>query len=460
MKKRNLSTFFLTILAVFFFFPISFLFSTEKQSKEDLKFEFRYIRVISEVPGSLTVTGSDTGTGTGIKSASNKTGTKLLMGYNCEDVVVNSVSELLKVMRVTSEKDLSTEQAGLLEAFKYSSSVKMKTRLKFGANCKIRENKIIVNLCDTTFVKCPDREKLRTNFWPCAWDNELLLSSLSGDCKNTLIHEMSHVLDRNCRSTNGPDGKHFENEVTSELSAFTEGWAEFNQYYDFPAGFYSSSYLMYEDPSSTKDTPKYETKSISSKDVIPQDLLKTENIVAGIMFKIASEIPDGYRKIYETFIEINKTEKNITGFLQKYLSRYPDDAAKVLEIFDINTSYKFPKEDLEVFFPGYTQSYLSRRKPPKSASDDNSTNTQSLTNIEIATNTAISPNTPIATDSSKNNISHSTSVGTQIASGSNLINTSDASASDSTIFPQSDIPPVDPAQTKDKDSSEGFIGSW
>ncbi|MBF0410190.1 MAG: hypothetical protein HQM10_22790, partial [Candidatus Riflebacteria bacterium] len=454
--------FFLTILAVFFFFPISFLFSTEKQSKEDTKFEFRYIRVLSEAPRSMAVTGSDTGTGTGtgIKSASKKTETIQLMGYNCEDVVVNSVSELLEEMRVTSEKDLSTEQAELLEAFKYSSSEKMKTRLKFGANCNVPDNKIIVNLCDTTFANCPDKGKLILKFWPCAVGNEILLSSLSGGCKDVLTHEVSHALDQNYRVDYGPDGMHRANEVTSEISAFAEGWAQFNEFYDFPESYFSVTSLTYEDASSTKDSPKYNSKLISSKDVKAQDLLKTENIVAGIMFKIASEIPDGYRKIYETFIEINKTDKSITSFLKKYLTLYSGDAAKVLEIFDINTSYKFPEEELEKLFPGHTRSYLSSRKTPKSGSGDNSANTQPSASIETSINTAIPSNTAIAIDSLENNTSYSTSVGTSIDSGNNLINTSDTAEANSTLFPQNDISPTDTAQTKDNESSQGFIGSW
>ncbi|MBF0409419.1 MAG: hypothetical protein HQM10_18915 [Candidatus Riflebacteria bacterium] len=343
MKKFN--TFFCSIFIVlqFLFLFIYFSVSLAEESQKTVDLAYEYCRIVDVAPASGPI-------------PANLLSYK---GYLYESIRIQSSAELLRAMRAGSEEDLSDEQKGLFKAFNHGSSDNMKKRLSYASECNIPDNSISVYLLDTTFIQGVERSKLRNDLWPMAIGNKIILSCIDRsptDTASLLAHETSHTVDNiNLNLIDyGKDKRHHLNEVSTKSTAFSEGWAIFNQYYDFPSTAMLPSKLMYETASSAFGHPDYVMRSLTDSEVAPEDFLKTEGVVSEILFHIAHQIPDGFDKIFKSFLKIrNDNSKDITSLINVLLDSYPEDSKKIMEIFARDTASRFSSEEFKKSFPNH-----------------------------------------------------------------------------------------------------------
>jgi len=233
-----------------------------------------------------------------------------------EDTKVRSREQLLAAMGAASEKDLSTGQKSLLDSFTHGQSSAMRERLKFAEICKpqdVQNSKIGVALYDTTFLSGVPSDTVRKDFWPRA-SRPITLSSHWGqtqattDSKSLLTHEVSHAIDNQRLTETQPygfDGKHWGQEIIKPGAAFMEGGANFNEFLDFPSTARDNPY-SYFSREVVKSDGSNGWEYVDPKEMTGNDFLQVELVVAQILFKIATTIPNGKGKILDQFAEGNK----------------------------------------------------------------------------------------------------------------------------------------------------------
>ncbi|MBF0544704.1 MAG: hypothetical protein HQM08_09735 [Candidatus Riflebacteria bacterium] len=349
-----------------------------------VEFEFTYDRVVSATKqeGNTVSTGDNLSTATfltaietsasitnSIASESvqnNDTSTKVTAwkglrsgrNYTVEETKVKTRAELLKLMDVTSESDLSKGQKALLAAFDFAHSEAMKKRLSLAEKCNVPDNLIGISLIDTTFVQSIPNEDLASDFWPCCAGTTVFLSSAyaqnysTAHLETTLSHEVSHALDRvplPYPSGYSQNGMHYSNQKTTPVTALKEGWAEFNEFLDFPETFQRPSEIYREMPLLHNG---YEYVHLNSPDLSGEDLLAVEGIDAALLFDLSKKLPDGKKKIFDTFVKLNHgATRSMVDFINSMASDYPSDVKEIFNTLDIYTECKFSDEDLKRLFP-------------------------------------------------------------------------------------------------------------
>ncbi len=274
--------------------------------------------------------------------------------YDVRRVKVKDEAHLLRLMGAESETELSDGQKAMLAVYRHSRSQAINERHQYGYLSKVK-----VILSDTSGYE--DRNKyphVRRDFWPYSQGSLIQISSghynYSGaedDARSTFVHEYAHSLDRTIKefiNPYGKDGSHFSNEMTKPRSAFVEGWAEFNEMLD-------SEYEVKTMKNSIKNVRlesktvagQYQIVSADNPELSGQNLLSVEGINAMILYRLANEVPDGRKKIFETFSKTNwKIFRSLSTFSKDFARRYPEDAAKLAEIIDTESKGRLSEAEL------------------------------------------------------------------------------------------------------------------
>lgn len=285
---------------------------------------------------------------------------------------VRDEAHLLELMGVKSESQLTDGQKALMASFRMSQSQAIKNRIPYGKQSKIR-----VILSDTTGFDdkntFPDVEK---DFWPYSNGSLIQLSSngynypnSEDDARSTFLHEYAHSMDGTVKeffNPYGKDGSHYCDEKTGKRAAFIEGWAEFNEMLEFPmerSRIISSvnSQIRIE---SKKKAGEYEFVDPKGSDISGLDLLNVEGVNACILFRMASEIPDGQKKVFEAFVASNGWFNNLRDLVKAFLRKNPGELAKVGTIIDEATYGKLTDSQLQEFIGDSAAStaFLKTRK--------------------------------------------------------------------------------------------------
>lgn len=274
--------------------------------------------------------------------------------YDVRRVKVKDEAHLLRLMGAESETELSDGQKAMLAVYRHSRSQAINERHQYGYLSKVK-----VILSDTSGFE--DQSKyphVRRDFWPYSQGSLIQISSghynYSGaedDARSTFVHEYAHSLDRTIKefiNPYGKDGSHFSNEMTKPRSAFVEGWAEFNEMLD-------SEYEVKTMKNSIKNVRlesktvagQYQIVSADNPELSGQNLLSVEGINAMILYRLANEVPDGRKKIFETFSKTNwKIFRSLSTFSKDFARRYPEDAAKLAEIIDTESKGRLSEAEL------------------------------------------------------------------------------------------------------------------
>ncbi|MBF0544946.1 MAG: hypothetical protein HQM08_10955 [Candidatus Riflebacteria bacterium] len=326
--------------------------------------------------------------------------------YRIKCVKVTDEKQLLELMGAKGdESKLTNGQKGLLAAYRFSTSKAIKDRLAISTRSVIP-----TVLTDTTGFEDPQKfSNLERDFWPMSMGSTIQLSSrcmsvpnydLEG--KTTLVHELSHTLDKNIplgllrevihnhftdgTLIYGKDMMHYQNEVTTPRASFMEGWAEFNEALEFPEErnqmFSETKKLFKEDPK-TGEKKYYEA---TDPELSATDLLNCEGVITVILCRVASETTDGRKKVFDAFLASNSSNHTLKSFFKKFIAQHPGDLEKVKKILNEETHGKLSEKELSDLL-GITQAQASTPVP---------TPTPAPTPIptKTALNSAETPNSP------------------------------------------------------------------
>ena len=299
------------------------------------------------------------------------------LAYEVQRTRVKSEKHLLNLMGANSEEDLSDGQKALLAVYRHSKSEAIKERLPYGYQSKIK-----VMLSDTTGFDDPNTNPhTRRDFWPYAHGNLIQLSSgrynfpgSDSDARSTFVHEFAHTMDRTIHEFTHPygkDGLHYVNEMIKPRSAFSEGWAGFNEMLDSEDEVKSMRRAIKRIKIESKsEAGQYEHIDADSADISGKDLLLVEGINANILYRIATEIPNGHDKVLAIFTGTRwKLFRNLKSFSRAFARKYPDDAAKMAEIFDDETHGKLSAVELRHYAgsSAAVEKYIAMRGTPVEA---------------------------------------------------------------------------------------------
>lgn len=287
--------------------------------------------------------------------------------YNVKRVKVNSEDHLLEMMGVENEKDLSNGQKAMLEVYRSSTGDAIKERTQYDFNKRIG-----VILTDSTGVeltyegsdgtqKTVAEEDYSQDFW--SWSNGSTIhmathnyngSSAPEKARSTFLHEYCHSIDRTLKEIfrpYGKDGSHYGSEKTNNRAAFIEGWAEYNEMLESEKR--ATSFREAMDPimvelsdkegkialeDSNRETfqnNKSVYEYVDSKTLTGAELLKCEAYNANIMFRIATEIPNGRNKIYDAFLATRwNLIRDLNTLVKGICKNNPNDIASIGKIID------------------------------------------------------------------------------------------------------------------------------
>ncbi len=296
------------------------------------------------------------------------------LAYEVNRTKVTSESQLMKLMGAGSEAELTDGQKALLAVYRHSKSQAVKDRAKYNYQSSIK-----VMLSDTTgFDNSSEYPNVRKDFWPYSQGNLIQMSSgrynypgSDDDSQSTFVHEYSHSMDRTIKEIINPygkDGSHYSNELTAPRAAFVEGWAEFNEMLDSEdevrAMENSIKRVRLESKSTAGD---YTQVKSDSPDLSGKDLMSVEGINAMILYRMATEIPDGKEKVFKAFTSTRwKLFRNLKSMSKYFARKYPEDAAKLAEIFNDETFGKLSDREL-MGYVGSSDSvknYIAQRDLP------------------------------------------------------------------------------------------------
>ncbi|MEW6710940.1 MAG: hypothetical protein AB1403_14025, partial [Candidatus Riflebacteria bacterium] len=277
--------------------------------------------------------------------------------YDVKRVKVKSEAHLLSLMGAESEAELTNGQKAMLAVYRHSLSQAVQERHQYGYLSKVK-----VILSDTSGYEDSNKyPHVERDFWPYSQGSLIQISSghynyggSEDDAQSTFVHEYAHSLDRTIKEfihPYGKDGSHFSNEMTKPRTAFVEGWAEFNEMLDseYEVKSMKNSITKVRLESST-EAGKYTIVPSDSPNLSGQNLLAVEGINAMILYRLANEVPDGRRKIFETFQSTNwKVFRSLSTFAKDFARRYPEDAGALAGIIDAESKYRLSSAELIKF---------------------------------------------------------------------------------------------------------------
>lgn len=199
------------------------------------------------------------------------------------------------------------------------------------------------------------------------WDKHRMVS--------TLAHEVGHSYMRDKCGKNPTDGMswfqaygmdeaHYVNEITTERSALSEGYAEYHgdregqgQERAGCGGKGGLEELKVEGPlNPTNNTFNYIfTKWKDIPD--PESMWACEGLNATMLRDFAKFIPNGAAKVEEMICSSNSLKEVVAAWAQKY----PDDADAMAKIIDANTNYTMDKAKLGELLQGKAAKYMEKR---------------------------------------------------------------------------------------------------
>ena len=278
------------------------------------------------------------------------------MAYTVTRTKVRDEAHLLQLMGAKDSSQLTDGQKALLAAYQHSKSEAMKKRMPYNFRSSVK-----IILSDTTGFEDPAMyPNVTKDFGPYSSGFMIQLNSKrfnwpgsEDDAKSTLIHEFSHSMDRTVSefiNTYGKDGSHFANEKLGKREAFLEGWAEFNEMLDSKSEYnYMKNTLEQVRIESKTKAGDYSYVDPKSDKISGVDLLNVEGFNAMILYRMSSELPDGQKKVFESFVKSNVPWRNLRHLVRALVKANPGDAAAVGKIIDEVTFNKLSNNELKEF---------------------------------------------------------------------------------------------------------------
>jgi hypothetical protein len=283
---------------------------------------------------------------------------------------VRDEAHLLELMGASSAETLTDGQKAMLEVFRFRHSQAIRDRQGLAYLPKVN-----VHLVDTTGF---DDERVyphvRDDFWPNSTGFAITMNSArynySGsedDARSTFLHEFCHSLDVTMKEFSKPygaDGRHYANEQTRPRTAFLEGWAQFNEMLEFPAEVAGMGDAIKRVRIESRSTPGSYTQMLATDPSLTgPDLLSVEGINAMIMYRLATELPDGRAKVFAAFKDSNRPWRNLSLLTRALVKKHPADAALMAKIFDEVTHGKLSDAELKTYVGSHpaVDEYLNGR---------------------------------------------------------------------------------------------------
>jgi hypothetical protein len=300
--------------------------------------------------------------------------------YKVKRVKVTDEAHLLQLMGVKNEDELSNGQKAMLEVYRSSKSDAIAERAQYDYNKRIG-----VILTDSTGIdleytasdgskKTVSKEDYSHDFW--SWSNGSTIhmathnytgSNAPENARSTFLHEYCHAIDRTIKEfikPYGKDGSHYGSEKTNNRAAFVEGWAEYNEMLESESearGYQSAmDPIMIElsdkegekalqDPNrKTYQNSKSVYEYVDPKTLSGEELFECEAYNANIMYRIATEIPDGRNKIYDAFKSTRwMLFRDLKTLVKRLCKDNPEDVAAIGKIVDELTYGKLSDKEMK-----------------------------------------------------------------------------------------------------------------
>ncbi|RCK81277.1 MAG: Proline-rich protein [Candidatus Ozemobacter sibiricus] len=255
------------------------------------------------------------------------------------------------------------------------------------------------------------REIILHDFWPCAGDimqfGSMFFRGLSDDIvARVMVHEHAHTMDKMVpslysplaffigrlqtehlrslmlegRGNYGKDQTHYLNEVLLPAAAHAEGWAVFNELINpivaRASGKSGSAFLgiqlgaeetrnreeevrkclsvlLFEKPNSAigrRLEENYDQVPWEDPRVNGQTALCVEGVQALIMSRMARQLAQGWRAVFEAFKTVNRSRRQFRDVIRAYLNAHPQQTLAVMKIIDEETHRKMTVNDLVDFY--------------------------------------------------------------------------------------------------------------
>lgn len=299
--------------------------------------EIAFRRNVAPGEGKKTWYGSDTST-----------------AYEVRRTKVRDEAHLLSLMGVTDGDlgKLTSGQRALLEIYRNACNPTLRSL----SNHSLAP-RIIVHLSDTTgFNDSQKFPKVEDDFWPMSMGLSITMPSgryeYAGSDKNavrTFVHETAHCTNLTILNYRGygPDGHHSRNELTKPRSAFQEAWSEYQELL-FDANLaktWGTSFqtVRIEDP---KKAGVYESVPFTDSRITGKNLFSIEAVDAWVLYRLATEIPDGRAKVEKAFFKQNVPWSSMAHFLKAYAKMYPQHAGALRGILAEVSAGKLSDQDL------------------------------------------------------------------------------------------------------------------
>ncbi|NLI78597.1 MAG: hypothetical protein GX442_19415 [Candidatus Riflebacteria bacterium] len=274
--------------------------------------------------------------------------------YEVRRTKVRDEAHLLSLMGVTNGdlSKLTNGQRALLEIYRNAANPTMKSLSDHSL-----APRIIVHLSDTTgFNDAQKYPKVEDDFWPMSMGLSITMPSgryeYSGSDKGavrTFVHETAHCTNLTLQNYKGygPDGHHSRNELTKPRSAFQEAWSEYQELLFDPdlANSWKTSYqsVRIED---AKKAGVYESVPFTDSRITGKNLFSIEALDAWVLYRLATEIPDGRAKVEKAFFKQNVPWSSMAHFLKAYAKMYPQHAGALRGILAEVGAGKLSDQDL------------------------------------------------------------------------------------------------------------------
>ena len=95
--------------------------------------------------------------------------------------------------------------------------------------------------------------------------------------------------------------------------------------------------------------------------VKPLDLLRIEAVNALLLYRLATELPNGQEKVFAAFTESNSWENDISRYLKTLLRLHPGDASTVGRILDQETFGRLSHDEIRQVLGSSTEVELFLR---------------------------------------------------------------------------------------------------
>ena len=310
------------------------------------------------------------------------------IAYDVKRIKVTSEEQLMELMGVASENEMTEGQKALLATYRAAYSDAIKERSKMAYHDTIKVILTDTTSADLTYKDAKGKERtvpqddFKHDFW--SWSNGTTIhmashnynySGSSDNAASTFLHEYCHSIDKTIREIGsyGKDGSHYGDEMTKKRSAFLEGWAEYNQMIESEKvareslnGLATVSIeLTKKEAKKVELDPSKEHINceggwfcngistytyVAAQDLTAEQLWKCEAYNRALLYYIATQVPDGKEKINKAFVDTRWWPlRDISTMIKKLCKNNPDDIAQIGRIIDDLTYGKMTDKEMKKF---------------------------------------------------------------------------------------------------------------